>query len=218
MSMITPDAAPLESLACVGTVKILTKRDDGSLHLVHKQDKNGNPNLVMGLLFTADPSTTCPKPNYQAYVSVNPLIFDPKPTYDHNTALRYQKNNYEDYFRSANGGRALFECIFGDEWPNVVRELESMSNMTLNDDGTITDRTDWQHVAAVINEKLEGRLVGFSLKQVSEPDGTINAEGKKVYVLKPFYEIDPRGFFAWKDEGTKPPKGRKPTFGTGLPF
>lgn len=227
MSFAKPNAKPLTPLACIGTVKVLTKRDDGSLALYRKPggvDKAGNPLLVMGLEFTKAEGTTCPKDTYTYYASVSPFIFDPLTSgKDLEECPSYQKDNYSQHFKSSNGKSALFEHLFTEEeLTSIFKDLEGMAEFKHTEDG-IVDNTDWQKIAAYLNAAFGDRIVGFTLTQKVEnkATGEVNPEtGKAIWekTLLDFYELNPKLYFTFDGPKTKIRKGHRETFPLELPF
>lgn len=223
----------MPSLACVGTVKVAQKQD-GSLAVYRGKngpapgtDKSGHPLLVIGLNFVPDPTTTAPpnKFGYTWYACLHPGAFDPnvKKTAMDAAQKPYQRDNYIAFMSlvdSALGQQAALRFYTG---------TYDNTEVTLNEDGTVTDNSDYQALAQFINNELDGKVFGFCIEQDSVETDELNENGYPVrrkidkYVLVPhkWGKKDRPAtplFFAYDPDGkTKPPKNFKPTFAE-MPF
>lgn len=183
----------MPTLNCIGTIKVATK--DGNYVAYTKEGTGYN---IIAFDFEADPMTT--GVSGRTWVTLNNRQFDP---YSENSEfLDWQKNNFDRWFIS--GGRSKFavlEFLTQDEGIGWLQKLESHFD-------SATGETDMQAIAQEIAARIDGKTIGYQVKQESKKVGTDPETGKNQYTKTDNYVI---GDFFYDPAG-KPPKGGQNTF------
>lgn len=193
MSVRANPVPDIPTLNCVGTISVATK--DGS-HIAYT--KEGTNYQIIAFDFVADPMTT--GVNGRTWVTLNDRQFDPYS--DSSEFLPWQRQNFDRWFLK--GGQSRFAVLQhlteedGDGW---LRKLEQHFDSD-------TGITDMQAIAQEIASRIDGKTIGYQVKQERQKAGVNPDTGKMEYVNTDRYVIGDIFF----DPAGKPPRNGQNTF------